>query len=155
MRTSPAGLDLIKAHEGYRSKAYLCPAGVWTIGYGHTRGVKPGMTCTKEQAHEWLMEDVKGSEHAVLYLVKSPLTQGQFDALVSFVFNLGGGALEQSTLLRRLNEGNYAAAADQFPRWNKARDPDTGILRELNGLTARRADERALFMGGQHAVSNA
>lgn len=139
MQISKAGLDLIKKFEGLYLKAYRCPAGVPTIGYGHTAGVAMGQTITQQQADDYLRRDVRQFERAVARLVTVPLTQGQFDALVSFAFNLGEGALAQSTLLRLLNAGDYAGAAAQFDRWNKAGG------RVLPGLVRRRAAERALF----------
>lgn len=139
MQISKAGLDLIKQFEGLYLKAYRCPAGVPTIGYGHTAGVAMGQTITQQQADDYLRRDVRQFERAVARLVTVPLTQGQFDALVSFAFNLGEGALAQSTLLRLLNAGDYAGAAAQFDRWNKAGG------RVLPGLVRRRAAERALF----------
>ena len=139
MQISKAGLDLIKQFEGLYLKAYRCPAGVPTIGYGHTAGVAMGQTITQQQADDYLRRDVRQFERAVARLVSVPLTQGQFDALVSFAFNLGEGALAQSTLLRLLNAGDYAGAAAQFDRWNKADG------RVLPGLVRRRAAERALF----------
>ena len=139
MQISKAGLDLIKQFEGLYLQAYRCPAGVPTIGYGHTAGVAMGQTITQQQADDYLRRDVRQFERAVSRLVRVPLTQGQFDALVSFAFNLGEGALAQSTLLRLLNAGDYAGAAAQFDRWNKAGG------RVLPGLVRRRAAERALF----------
>lgn len=143
MRISQRGLDLIKEFEGLRLSAYICPAGVPTIGYGTTAGVKIGQTITKERAEEMLRADVAAFERHVLRLVKVPLTQGQFDALVAFVYNVGAGAFEKSTMLRQLNAGLYADAARQFDRWNKA----GGEV--LAGLTRRRAAERALFESKQ------
>lgn len=139
MHTSQKGLDLIKSFEGLRLSAYKCPADVWTIGYGTTAGVKPGQTITKERAEELLREDLKRFEGYVDRLVKVPLTQGQYDALVSFVYNLGPDALEKSTLLDQLNLGDYDSAAEQFGRWVKAGG------KTLAGLVRRRAAERALF----------
>ncbi len=141
MHISQKGLDLIKSFEGLRLSAYKCPADVWTIGYGTTAGVKPSQTITKERAEELLREDVARFEAQVLRLVKVPLTQGQFDGLVSFTYNLGAGNLSNSTLLRLLNAGDYAGAAEQFDRWSKAGG------RVLAGLVRRRAAERALFEG--------
>ncbi|MFG8171273.1 lysozyme [Pseudomonas aeruginosa] len=140
MRTSQRGIDLIKSSEGLRLSAYQDSVGVWTIGYGTTAGVKPGQPITKERAEELLRDDVKRFEDQVLRLVKVPLTQGQFDALVSFTYNLGPGALEKSTLLKLLNRGDYQGAADQFPRWVNAGG------KRLEGLVKRRAAERALFL---------
>lgn len=141
MRTSQKGIDLIKKFEGCRLEAYKCPAGIWTIGYGHTKGVKDGMKISWEQAEEFLREDLKIYEQAVERCVKVPLSQNQFDALVSFCYNCGGEALRTSTLLRLLNDGNYSEAGEQFLRWNKAGG------RVLAGLTRRREEEQALFLG--------
>jgi lysozyme len=146
MRTSDSGLEFIRHHEGLETRAYPDPGSAdghpWTIGVGHTRGVKKGDTCTVEQAMVWLREDVRDAEAAVLRLVKVPLSQDQFDALVSFVFNVGAGALEKSTLLRMLNSSDYFGAAVQFERWNK----NDG--RVMAGLTRRRKEERDLFEVG-------
>ncbi|MDH0157376.1 lysozyme [Stutzerimonas stutzeri] len=141
MHISEAGLALIRQSEGLRLRAYLCPAGIPTIGYGSTAGVKLGQTITAERAEELLREDVRQFEAAVSRLVKVPLTQGQFDALTSFAFNLGTKSLEQSTLLRLLNAGDYPGAAAQFDRWVYASG------KKLTGLVKRRAAERALFEG--------
>ncbi|AVX13784.1 lysozyme [Stutzerimonas stutzeri] len=141
MRTSENGLALIRQAEGLRLRAYKCPAGVWTIGYGTTAGVKEGQVITKERAEELLRDDVKRFEDQVLRLVKVPLTQGQLDALVSFTYNLGAANLGNSTLLRLLNAGDYKGVAAQFDRWTKAGG------KELPGLVKRRAAERALFEG--------
>lgn len=141
MRTSQKGINLIKKFEGCRLEAYKCPAGIWTIGYGHTKGVKDGMKISWEQAEEFLREDLKIYEQAVERCVKVPLSQNQFDALVSFCYNCGGEALRTSTLLRLLNDGNYSEAGEQFLRWNKAGG------RVLAGLTRRREEEQALFLG--------
>lgn len=140
MRTSQKGIDLIKKFEGCRLEAYKCPAGIWTIGYGHTKGVKDGQIITQEQAEEFLREDLRIFEQAVESCVKVPLSQNQFDALVSFCYNCGSGALKTSTLLRLLNEGKYKDASEQFLRWNKAGG------KVLAGLTRRREEERELFL---------
>ncbi|KAF0099800.1 MAG: lysozyme [Rhodospirillaceae bacterium] len=142
---SDTGLDLIKVLEGLETEAYPDPGNrvtgePWTIGYGHTRGVSRGNTCTEAQATDWLREDLQAAEGAVRHLVDVPLTQMQFDALASFVFNVGPSAFANSTLLRRLNAGDAAGAAEQFKRWNRGAD---GIL---PGLVARRAAERDLFL---------
>ncbi len=144
--TSDVALDEIKGFEGLRLVAYPDPGNPatgepWTIGYGHTAGVKRGDTCTEEQATEWLRSDLQYAEAAVRHLVDVPLTQGQFDALVSFVFNCGQVAFGNSTLLRLLNAGNVASAAGQFARWNK------GANGPLPGLTRRREAERKMFEG--------
>lgn len=142
---SNAGLALVKRFEGLETVAYPDPGNrvtgePWTIGYGHTRGVRQGDTCTEEQATAWLREDLQAAEGAVKDLVDVELMQGQFDALVSFVFNCGAAAFGNSTLLRLLNGGDRAGAAEQFRRWNRGAD---GVL---PGLVTRRAAERDLFL---------
>lgn len=139
MNISDAGLELIKEHEGLRLRAYLDSVQVPTIGYGHTKGVALGMTCTEAQADAWLREDVREAERCVNGVVSVPLTQGEFDALVSFVFNLGCSNFRQSTLLRKLNDSDYDGAAEEFSKWNHA----GGIV--VAGLSARRAAERQRF----------
>ncbi|MGE8302896.1 MAG: lysozyme [Pseudomonas kermanshahensis] len=141
MRTSQRGLSLIKSFEGLRLQAYQDSVGVWTIGYGATRGVKAGMAITKEQAERMLLNDVQRFEPEVQRLVTAQLNQNQWDALMSFTYNLGSANLESSTLRRLLNAGNYTAAADQFQRWNKAGG------QVLTGLVRRRAAERDMFLG--------
>ncbi len=141
MNYSEAGLDLTEESEGCRLVAYQDSVGVWSIGYGHTRGVVAGMTCTQAQAEAWLREDILSAIADVNRLVKVPLTQGEFDALVDFDFNLGGGALRGSTLLRLLNGGDHAGAAEQFERWDRA----GGHV--LAGLLRRRLAEEAEFKG--------
>lgn len=138
------GKDIIKKWEGLRLKAYLCPAGVPTIGYGHTYNVKMGQTISVSQAELFLDHDYQDAEEQVLSLVKVPLTENQLGALTSFVFNLGSGNLRISTLLRKLNLGDYRGAAEQFGAWNKARV--NGVMVALDGLTKRRADEKNLFL---------
>lgn len=139
-RISKNGLELIKRWEGCRTNAYLCPANVWTIGYGHTKTAKPGMMISHTQADNLLLEDLKRFEEAVRRLVSVPLNQNQFDALVSFTFNVGEGAFQQSTLLKLLNSGNYSAASFQFGKWVYAGK------KVLPGLVARREDEYQLFI---------
>ncbi|MBP8282382.1 MAG: lysozyme [Chromatiaceae bacterium] len=140
LTTSPAGIALIQAHEGLRLTAYRDPVGIWTIGYGSTSHVHPGMQITRDQATLRLYHDVDDAEATVNRRVTVPLTQSQFDALVSLVFNIGGGAFRKSTLLQKLNAGDYAGAAGEFGRWVKAKG------RVLPGLVTRRAAERALFL---------
>ncbi|SPO69493.1 lysozyme [Pseudomonas sp. JV241A] len=140
MRTSQRGLSLIKSFEGLRLQSYQDAVGVWTIGYGTTRGIKPGMSITKEQAERMLANDVQRFEAEMERLVKVPLNVNQHDALISFTYNLGSANLESSTLLRLLNRGDYAGAAEQFPRWNKAGG------KVLTGLVRRREAEQALFL---------
>lgn len=142
MRTSLDGLRAICKHEGLRLNAYRDPVGVLTIGYGHTKGVREGQEITEAQAFEFLREDVTEAELCVHNRVQVPLEQAQFDALVSFVFNLGCGALTKSTLLRKLNAGDIFAAADQFLLWVHAGG------HELPGLVKRRSAERAMFLTG-------
>jgi lysozyme len=140
MKISKKGLDLIKEYEGLELKAYKDSVGVLTIGYGSTGShVKPGMTITAQEAEALLLKDVERFEEGVSAAVKVPLNQNQFDALVSFSFNLGLGSLQKSTLLRKLNAGDYAGAQAEFKRWNKA----GGIV--LRGLVRRRASEALLF----------
>lgn len=150
MRTSENGIELVKAFEGLHKvksdgnvRSYRCPAGRWTIGYGHTHGVRSGETITPEEAEDLLRKDLKDCEATVERMVKVDLTQNQFDALVSFVFNLGQGSFGSSTLLRKLNRGDYEGAAEEFTRWNKARVD--GELKAQPGLTRRRTAEAALF----------
>lgn len=139
MRT--VNYEIIKEFEGLRLEAYKCPADVWTIGYGHTRGVIPGDVITKKEAEAFLSEDVEDAESAVNEYVNVKLNQNQFDALVSFVYNLGAGNFKSSTLLRKLNQGDYLGAANEFERWNKAGG------KVLNGLVRRRKAESNLFIG--------
>lgn len=145
MQTSDKGIALIKQFEGCKLTAYRDSVGVWTIGYGWTQPVdgKPiraGMTIKQETAERLLKTGLVSYESDVSRLVKVGLTQEQFDALVSFTYNLGARSLSTSTLLRKLNAGDYAGAADEFLRWNKAGG------KVLNGLTRRREAERALFL---------
>lgn len=146
MNTSQEGLALIRKYEGLELKAYRCPAGVWTIGYGHTKGVSPKQVIDQNEANWLLANDVQGYEAAVNELVTVPLLQREFDALVSFTFNLGAGSLRQSTLLRRLNAGEDKATVfrEELPRWNKG--PNGPLL----GLTYRRNAEVNLACG-QHS----
>lgn len=142
---SQAGLDAITVREGIVLKAYPDPATggePWTIGVGHTGGVKPGDVITREQSDAFLRQDVRHCETAIRRLVNVPLTQGQFDALVSFIFNVGAGAFERSTMLRLLNRGDYDGAADEFLKWNRANG------RVMPGLTKRRISERIQFLTG-------
>jgi lysozyme len=142
MKTSAAGRALIEALEGFRGVAYLpTPQDVPTIGYGHTRGVQMGDTCTPATADYWLSQDLAGAEGAVIaYVTYAQLNQNQFDALVSFTYNVGTSAFGHSTLLELLNEGDLVGAANQFLVWNK----QAGNV--LEGLTARRMKERELFL---------
>lgn len=140
MKINNLGLKLIKDFEGLRLTAYQDSVGVWTIGYGSTLNINRGMVISEKEAEQRLLEDLRIAESDVNRLVKVSLTSNQFSALVSFVFNLGGSAFADSTLLRLLNAGKYKEAADQLLRWNKAGKT------ELEGLTRRRKAERELFL---------
>lgn len=146
MITNDAGLDIIKRQETLQLKAYKCPAGIWTIGYGHTEGVKQGQVITEHQADVLLQHDLGIAEAAVTELAPATLNENQFSALVSFTFNLGKPNLAKSTLLKRLKAGQLHTAANEFLKWNKAKDPKTGQLVVLPGLVKRRAEERELFL---------
>lgn len=141
MKTSRAGLALIKRFESLRLKAYVCPAGVLTIGYGHAGDVEAHHEITSHQADVILEHDVERFEESVASLTQGlALTQGQFDALVSFAFNVGVTALANSTLLKKLRAGDVPGAAAQFGRWVNAK----GV--RLAGLVRRREAEAALFL---------
>jgi lysozyme len=151
MRLSAAGLDLIKLSEGFRNRTYLDVAGIPTIGYGHrllaSESFPDGIT--EERASEMLAQDAQQSVHAIERLVKVTLTQGQFDALADFCFNLGAGRLASSTLLKTLNGGRYAAAREQLLRWDLAAG-------EVNsGLKARREAEFQLWGAQAEAGTSA
>lgn len=136
-------MDLIQEFEGCKLTAYLCPAGVWTIGWGSTGlGVGKGVIWTQAEADERYKKDMAAFKSGVQKLVIVPITRNQLEALTSFAYNLGLGALKGSTLLKYLNAGNYQAAANQFLRWDKAGG------KVLSGLTRRRTAERNLFLSG-------
>jgi lysozyme len=147
MELSAQGLDLIKRSEGFRSRQYLDLAGYETIGYGHRIAPRESFpeSVTEAQAAEILMSDVKKAEQAVARLVHVPLTQGQFDALIDFCFNMGAGRLAASTLLKELNAGHYAQAGLQLLRW------DCAAGAPIAGLKARRTAELQLWTGGEPA----
>ena len=148
---SEAGKSLVKKFEGLHKvttegdvRAYRCPAGRWTLGWGHCKGVKSGMRATVEECEKFLQEDLNEAGAMVSRFVHVPLSQQQYDALASFVFNIGGGAnFQNSTLLKKLNQGLYDDVPEQIMRWNKARVE--GVLTPLKGLTRRRTAEAALF----------
>jgi len=147
---SEAGIRLVKKFEGLHKvgndglvHSYRCPAGKWTIGYGATRGVRSGMRITTEEAEQRLLDDMNEHAGPIHRYVEVPLSQNQFDALVSFVFNVGGANFKSSTLLKKLNRGLYHEVPEQLMRWNKARVE--GNLTPLRGLTRRRSAEAALF----------
>ena len=136
------GIDLIKRFEGFSRTVYFCPAGYPTIGYGHV--VKPhedfSAGIDEAQAEELLRQDAVIAERAVLRLINVPLTDGQFDALVSFTYNLGGGALQRSTMRRKINREEHADVPEQFMRWVWAGG------RKLKGLVRRREAESRLYI---------
>lgn len=140
MQTSNNGMSLIKRFEGLKLQAYRDSVGIPTIGYGHTQGVKMGDTITGEQADKFLREDLQVAELTINANVKVKLSQAQFDALASFVFNLGSGNFVKSTLLKKLNAGDYAGAAGEFGKWVNAGG------KQLPGLVKRRAAEREVFL---------
>jgi lysozyme len=143
MKTSAAGIELIKAHEGLRLVAYPDPGSggdPWTIGYGTTHGVHPGMKITPEQAHLMLVNELPVFENVVNHGVHVEITQHEFDALVSFVYNVGSRNFLGSSVLRKLNAGDKHGAAESFLLWNKASH------HVMAGLTKRRHDERNLFL---------
>lgn len=139
MKMSDKGLALTEQFEGLSLTAYRDVVGVWTNGYGNTHGVVPGSTITLVQAVSDLRNNIATAENLVNKVVTVSLTQNQFDALVDFVFNLGGGAFQSSTLLRKLNAGDYAGAALEFLKWNHAGG------KVVDGLTRRRLAEQQLF----------
>ena len=140
------GLELIKHFESLELKAYQDSVGVWTIGWGHTKGVQQGMEITEAEAETFLRTDLNEFEQAVSDLVSVELDDNQFSALVSFVFNLGPTNFRNSTLLRKLNQGDYEGAADQFKLWSKA-----GGVR-MKGLVRRRLSERNLFVSMDNPI---
>jgi len=141
MKTSQEGIDLIRHFEGCRLEAYLCPANVWTIGYGHTSGVQEGDVIDQEAAEAYLIEDLEEFEQYVNSMVEIDLKQNQFDALVAWTFNLGPGNLRESTLLNRINYGPLSDVPAQIKRWTRAGG------QVLPGLVKRRNAEALLWEG--------
>jgi len=143
MKISDIGLKLIKHYEGFYPSTYLCPARVPTIGYGTTRiGGKPiptGMVITEQKASGYLMEEVNMIEKQLVSCIKTSLSQNQWDAIYSFVYNLGITNFSKSTLLKCINKNNFTQASTEFLKWNKAAG------KELKGLTNRRRSESILF----------
>jgi len=140
MKISQNGIDLIKGFEGFSAKPYLCPAGVWTIGYGRTRGISRNTPhIDQEQAEKYLRDDIAEAERAVNRYVKGILTQNRYDALVSLVFNIGAKAFKYSTMLRLINENAHAKVPEQFMRWVYSQG------NESKGLARRRLHESALY----------
>lgn len=141
MTPSSGCVDLITSFETFQGRAYKpTPKDVWTLGYGHTHGVREGDTCTAFTAELWLRDDLGTACRAIDAFVKSELSQPRYDALASLVFNIGVGAFEKSTLLKCLNAEAWAEAADEFLKW----DHQAGV--ELPGLKRRREAERKLFL---------
>ncbi|OKP29400.1 lysozyme [Serratia fonticola] len=143
MQISNKGISLIKGFEKLELKAYPDPGTggkPWTVGWGHTKGVKPGDQVTQAQAEAFLSVDLAVFEAAVNAAIKRPMTQNQFDAMVSLAFNIGGDNFASSTLVKKFNAGDVAGAADEFPRWSRANG------KVMNGLTRRRTAERELFL---------
>lgn len=132
---------LVKEFEGFKLEAYKCPAGIWTIGYGHTgEGVTEGLRITTKEAEDFLRSDLIEADQAIFDYCDITLTDNERAALLSFVFNVGASAFRTSTLLKLLNYGDHEAAAKQFSRWTKAKGKD------LPGLVRRRAAEMKLFL---------
>jgi lysozyme len=150
VRINAAGRDLIKKYEGVSLKAYRCPAGVITIGWGHTGDVKPGDVITEHQAEAILDVDLDKFEKGVEKLLQGCIfNQYQFSALVSFAFNLGLEALGKSTLLAKFRAGDVKGAASEFMKWKYAAG------KVLPGLVKRRAEEKALFLSGSNSPPSA
>jgi lysozyme len=141
MQLGAKGLALIKSFEQCRLAAYRDQRGVWTVGWGHTGpAIGPQTVCSQTDADAWLFQDTIAAQKAVTNTVDVAITQNQFDALVSFTFNVGAGSEAHSTLVRLLNGGDTAGAAAQFLVWNH-------VDGQVNaGLTRRRAAEQALFL---------
>ena len=140
MNISQKGIDLIKKFEGLRLEAYRCPAGIPTIGYGTTKGVEMGIKITKDEAERLLKKDIEQFENGVLSRLRVKVNQNQFDALVSFTFNVGVGNLRISTLLRKINSSDFLGASNEFKRWVFAKG------RRLKGLERRRLMEAELWL---------
>lgn len=144
-KLSPKGINVLKEFEGYSLTSYLCEAGVWTIGIGHTKGVKKGMKITPQQAETLLRGDVLECEKFVNALGVAK-TQNQFDALILFAFNCGLGALKKATFLQYIRlDRPQAQITEQWKRWNKVYDAKTKTYKVSNGLTRRRNAECNLY----------
>jgi lysozyme len=146
-RIADEALALIKRWEGLKLHSYKCEAGVWTVGYGHTSTAQPDMVINEAQANLLLKKDLAQFEAAVERLVKVPLSDGQFGALVSWCFNVGESAASRSSLIRKLNKGDYDSVPGELARWNKVGN------RILPGLSNRRAAEAGLWARGSHVAS--
>ena len=145
-KVNSAGIKLVQKFEGLKLDAYTCPAGIWTIGYGHTKGVKKGDKITEADAEKILAQDLAQCGEQIEQCVNAPLNDNQFAALASFVFNAGIGSLKVSTLLRRLNNGDYDCVPSELCKWVKASNPKTGKKVTLPGLVKRRAAEGQLWL---------
>lgn len=155
-KINQAGLELVKSFEGFEDSAYICPAGVLTIGYGHTGDdVTQGQCINKTTAEQLLRADMESACASVERLVNVSLSENQFAALASFAFNCGAGNLGVSTLLKKLNRGDYDAVPTELGRWVKASDPATGRKRTLAGLVRRRAAESELWLADDGAAPSA
>lgn len=146
MHIGDDGIELIASFEKCRLKAYDDGYGVWTIGYGHTKGVRPGMVISQEEAEELFREDLEEFEGYVLQTITETPTQNEFDAMVSLTFNIGPGGFARSSVARFFNLGEYKRAANAFLLWNKATNRKTGVLEVSNGLVRRRNAEKFLFL---------
>lgn len=147
MVTSSKGVKALASEEGEVLESYQDVAGTWTVGIGNTSHAGPGITITKAKSRALLKKDLKIAEDAINRLVKVDLSQNMFDSLSSLVFNIGVGAFAKSTLLKKLNKGDYLGAADEFLKWRKAGG------RVISGLVKRRARERAMFLDGYEVHS--
>lgn len=148
MNVSQNGINLIKKWEGLRLKAYQDSVGVWTIGFGHTKGVKRGDTCTAWQAEQWLKEEARSHMTVAERLIRVPLNQNQYDALTSFHYNLGKNILSGSNLLNLINSKKWNEAAKKMKEYNRAGG------KVLQGLVNRRNDEASLFLKGVTQVQS-
>ena len=144
LKTSESMIAVIKKFEGLRLKSYKCPAGAQTIGYGHTENVFADSEISELMADQILRKDLQKFENSIKKLVKVPLSQCQFDALVSLVFNIGATNFKNSTLLKYLNNGEYSLAAEQFERWIYSNG------KKLDGLLTRRKAEKEIFLHGKY-----
>lgn len=147
MMVNAEGITLIKQWEGLKLAAYRDIGGIWTIGYGHTATAREGMTITKAEAEKLLADDLRDFEEGVSKAVEVPLSENQFAALVAWTYNVGIGAMRKSTLIRRLNAGDYAAVPAELAKWNKVRG------KPVRGLANRRAAEAGLWARGSHVTS--
>lgn len=145
-KINSAGIKLVQKFEGLKLSAYTCPAGIWTVGYGHTQGVKKGDKITETEAGKILTQDLTQCGEQIEKCVNVPLNDHQFAALASFVFNVGIGSLKASTLLRRLNNGDYDCVPSELCKWVKATNPKTAKKVTLPGLVKRRAAEGQLWL---------